>query len=312
MIDELETVRRIGAEETAPDREARERVRARVLSAGAAAPRRSPWRRLLGVARPAPAFALALAVVVAGVALAVVLRPGGDAREFSGERPAPATSGGAPELFPAPDEFLYLRSRTRNLVCSPDSCVMQPERTREIWLSATRPSTLIDKAGSQPLPENLGPVPPSIGNRTFTHAELAAYEPTPRSLLRELIEGRPPGQGDGGASYPFRQITDALSESAMPLRVRRALVGALALVPGVTERGPATDDAGRDGIAFSREVEGQREEIIVDPETLTMLEQRTVVVDPSTIRGLDAKPGEVIGRATYLERAVVPRAGERP
>jgi hypothetical protein len=32
MIDELETIRRLGASETEPDPEARERVRARVVS----------------------------------------------------------------------------------------------------------------------------------------------------------------------------------------------------------------------------------------------------------------------------------------
>src|SRR3712207_7066414 len=42
-------------------------------------------------------------------------------------------------------------------------------------------------------------------------------------LLEDLQRRREPGQGNGGASYPFVQITDALREAPTPLPVRRAL-----------------------------------------------------------------------------------------
>ena len=299
MIDELDIVRRLGADAAEPDPDARRRVRARVLDGRRGAVRRR--RRLWSLSVLAPAAAAALAVV-----LVLVLRPGVDGREFSGDRRQAAT---APQLFPRPDQFLYVRSRTRYLVCSP-GCRLDRERIREVWLSERHDGRIVERPATRNVPTRIGAVELYLGNRRFSHGELARWAPTGRELLEMLQRGRAPGQGDGGASYPFRQITDALSEVAMPANVRRAMLEALPLVPGVEELGEASDATGRRGIGYARLVEGQREEIVVDPKTATMLEQRTIVAERGAVRGFDT--GDVVGRSTYLQRAVVERAGERP
>jgi hypothetical protein len=311
MIDELEVVRRVGAEDAAPDAAARERVRARVLSTGArtSPPRRA--RRVVGALVP-------VAVVLLGVAL-VVLTGGGEdpGRDFSGERPAAEAPAQAPSLFPAPDEFLYVRSRSSYLVCgggelgAEAKCRLGDERTRESWVSARGRGLIIETTDGAPRRTRIGDISLTIGNRRFTHAELAAYRPTGRELLEDLQRGRQPGQGNGGASYPYTQITDALRGVPMPLPVRRALIEALPLVPGVAERGPATDAEGRKGVLFTRVVDGQREEVVVDPETATMLEERTFVATAGAVPG-DFEPGDRVGHAVYLERAVVTAVEERP
>ena len=86
------------------------------------------------------------------------------------------------------------------------------------------------------------------------------------------------GQGSGVASHPFVQLTDALRETAMPPAVRRAIIGALPLVPGVRQLGAARDSEGRPGLVFARSHQGEREEVVVDPTALVMLEERRVLV----------------------------------
>ena len=296
MNDELDVVRRLGAGEAVADPAARERVRGRVLGRAPVAPRRSRWRNAL-VAVPAVAVAM-------GVALVLVLAPSDRDGGFSGSGPLrPAV---APELFPAPGQFLYVRSVGRFLVCREGgrepSCRLGDERTREVWVSDRRSGRLSESPGRS---MRLGRVPLQIGNRSFTRAQLARYRPSARELLADLRRGRARGQGDGGATYPFTQLTDALREVPMPADVRRAIVEALPLVPGV--------EGGFRGrvLRYSRVVEGQREEVVIDPRTLTMREERTVVVDPRAGGGGFTR-GDVIGRAVYLERAVVDRVGERP
>ncbi|WP_205695460.1 CU044_5270 family protein [Conexibacter sp. SYSU D00693] len=320
MIDELELVRRIGAEDEVPDAAgARERVRARVLDGGGAAPGAgdragAPRRslRLLGALVPA-------AAVAAGVALVVVLGGGGEpdggaaaSQTLTTTAAAPAPE--APSLFPPPDEFLYVKTRSQYLSCTLDGpnpgCEMQPRRVREVWMSEQRDSRLVERPGTT-TPEGLGRTQLVLGNRRFSHQELAAYAPTPRELLDELQRGRAPGQGGETATYPFVQITDALREMPMPAQVRRALVEALPLVPGVQELGQARDSEGRLGLAYARTLQGRREEVIVDPVTATMLEeQQTVVDERGAPQGFQV--GDRVGHAVYLERAVVANAGDRP
>jgi hypothetical protein len=256
------------------------------------------------------------AAVAATAALVLVLA-GGDAPHGRGafsSGPPPAPVAAPPSLFPAPGEFLYVRSRGAYLSCTMDGdhrgCVMQPQHTREVWISETAPGRLEEGGGT---PTSLGASRLVIGNRMFTHAELAAYAPTPEALLAELTAGRQPGQGGDTPSYAFVQITDALREAAVPPAARRALIGALPLVPGVRDDGETTDSEGRPGHAYSAVDHGHRTTVIVDPVTLTMLQERDVLVDPASL-GVPTTlhAGDVVGGAVYLQRAVVAAAGVRP
>jgi hypothetical protein len=308
MTDELDVVRRLGAllaAETPDLAAARARVRTRATVTPSVR-RRRDWRWLVPLAGPVAAVAaiVAIAVLRAGSA-------GPDQPSFS-SRPKPVAQ--APSLFPQPDQFLYVRSRGAYLSCSMDGphpgCKMQPQRTREVWVSESGQGRLLE-GGSRPTA--LGRSRLYIGNRAFTHAELATYAPTPQDLLAELKAGRQPGQGGNTRSYAYIQITDALREAAVPPAVRRALIGALPLVPGVHDDGEVTDSAGRAGHAYSVSDHGNRKTVIVDPVSLTMLQERDVLLDPKSL-GVPTKlrAGDVVGGAIYLQRAVVAKAGMRP
>jgi len=238
----------------------------------------------------------------------------GTARAGSANAVAPAAE--PQSLFPEPNQFLYVRSKGAFMNCrmkKATTCRLGPRRVREVWLSERRDGLLIER------PSTLGRSRVGLkrtrlylGNRLFAHSALATYAPTGAQLLAELQSGRVPGQGNGGASYPFVELTDALREAAMPVSVRRAIVEALALVPGVTQLGKQDDSLGRPGVAFSRTLADSREEVIVDPVALVMLEERTFLLNQSAAPGAGKKPGDQIGGAVYLKRAVVSRAGLRP
>lgn len=250
-----------------------------------------------------------LAVAAVGAVLVV-------GRDVGGAR-ASTVPAAAPSLFPAANTFLYVRSKGAFLTCQvgnrPMSCRMQPRRLRELWVSERRDGLLVERpSGVGRSPIVVRPRSIYLGNRRFSHREMAAYAPTGAQLLGELQAGRAPGQGNGGASYPYVELTDALREAAMPPKVRQAIVDALALVPGVAQLGERKDALGRHGIGFARTLPDTREEVIVDPVSLVMLEERTILLNVRAAPGAGKKVGERIGGAVYLERAVVRRVGQRP
>ncbi len=249
MIDELDIVRSVGAHEHHADPAAHGRVRARVFDDGGAARTRERPRRARRITRIV--LAAATVAFIAGLVVVVGLRPSED-RQPTGAGAASPAAVEAPSLFPAPDAFLYVRSKGAYLSCAEDGpqpgCKLQPARVREVWLSEKGDSVL--QEGSRT--DALGHQNLYLGNRRFTHDELAAYAPTGPQLLRELQDGRQAGQGNGGASYPFVELTDALREAAMPPAVRQAIIDAYPLVPGVKELGAVTDAEGRRGLGFER------------------------------------------------------------
>jgi hypothetical protein len=119
--------------------------------------------------------------------------------------------------------------------------------------------------------------------------------------------------GDRGQSPDgevFVEIADALREAPQPPRLRAALYRALALVPGVQFLGNVHDRLGRAavGVAFTEHT-GLRQELLFDPETAEILNERQVVAHP--VQGLRAAVGTAIEDIVYTKRAVTD-ATERP
>jgi hypothetical protein len=236
-----------------------------------------------------------------------VLIGGGSASDdFTGGRPAQG-----PSLFPAPDQFLYVRMRGESQDCVKDGrwkCKLE-KGTSEKWVSETKPG----RALPQPFldaPMKIKPAKLAIGNHEFTHDELAKYDPTPRELLSMVERERGPVERDNPMK-PFWEITGALMEQPMPPNARRALIGALPLIPGTKSGGEVRDSRGRRGVLYSRVHQGQRDEVIVDPRNFVLLESRAVKAAPGKEDdGLEV--GDVLARMVFLERAVVSCASCRP
>jgi hypothetical protein len=58
------------------------------------------------------------------------------------------------------------------------------------------------------------------------------------------------------------------------------------------------------------EYAGLRHELVFDPQTARLLEERDIVTDPNSDTG--AAPGTVIGRATYVASGIVSSTDATP
>jgi hypothetical protein len=111
----------------------------------------------------------------------------------------------------------------------------------------------------------------------------------------------------------FTSIFNDFLQGALPSRLRSALYGALALIPGVQYVGTRRDLVGRRGaeITFSDLEHHLRDELIFNPHTSSLLGERQVVVGP----GLGFSRGTPIVNLAFLNEAVtnrltIPRTGE--
>lgn len=92
----------------------------------------------------------------------------------------------------------------------------------------------------------------------------------------------------------FDRITDVLATGLAPAKARAAMFAALALIPGVTSTANVANFDGEKGIAIGRTEAlrgGERQEIIVDPDTGLVIGER----DMFTVAAFGFGVNEVIG-----------------
>ncbi|WP_214416505.1 CU044_5270 family protein [Sphaerisporangium fuscum] len=113
----------------------------------------------------------------------------------------------------------------------------------------------------------------------------------------------------------FQYIGQCMRDAVLPSRLRAAMYGAMAKIPGVRYEAGASDLAKRPGVTLYRlEHDYLRDEIFVDSGTYEYLGYRTIAVrDHDDPRGhISLKKGEITGWDALLRTAVVDRPGERP
>jgi len=102
----------------------------------------------------------------------------------------------------------------------------------------------------------------------------------------------------------FVRITDLLRTGLVPADVRTGLYDALALIPGVTTTEDQPNLDGREGVAIGRTEPlhaGERQEIIVDPNSGLLIGERTVIqyavygLGPNRIASQTAIEYDVVG-----------------
>ncbi|MGH9129989.1 MAG: CU044_5270 family protein [Acidimicrobiales bacterium] len=140
----------------------------------------------------------------------------------------------------------------------------------------------------------LTPIPPSHGagkivskltplSPTYNPPGTLAYPdanlPTSPAALRRAIVQRYE-RGHGQAFETFLLAGSFLQETASPA-LRAALYQVVASLPGVVEKGPATDRLGRKGIAVALLANGISYQLILDPKTSATLQSQSVVIDPT-------------------------------
>jgi len=335
MIDELEQLRAFRADLGPSGDAARETGRERVLEGAAAAGR----KRRVRAPRAALALGATVAAVAGGLAIVSGLDEGhvapapATASEALRRVATVAEHRDGPGV-PRDDQFFYVASEGTELVSSfptrypKDSFSYLYTKRREIWLSVDRSGLLSEeqvgpprwvtprdrenwlKAGRQGETAQHGPHEEPmdaiheyyVGDEKFTTAQLLAYDPTPQQLF-DRLRSRVGDRGQSRDGEVFVEIADALREAPQTPHLRATLYRALALVPGVQFLGNVHDRLGRAavGVAFTEHT-GLRQELLFDPQTAEILNERQVVAHP--VQGLRAAPGTAVEDIVYTKRAV--------
>lgn len=353
---DLDLVRELRAEPTAPAAAARESGRAaltacieaeRAGAAGAASPPRAGGRRRLLV----PSLGVAMLAGAAALALVLLLGNGGAARPDPAaaavlERVARvAGAAGGPRALRA-GEYWYVRSRdaysSTSVYSSDNSWTSVTPELREIWTGRdgggrvrshltgrTRFASPHDRAewvragrpngdGGHDLPlrnddEPLGAEARNVpfGSEALTYGEMLAL-PTDAGALTKRVRKAAGTAGPSPREEMFTIVGDVLRESPAPPALRAALYRVTARIPGIELVGQTRDGLGRPALAVALTAQGTRHELLFDPRTSRLLEERDVVVSDPPGSKLHLKPGFVEGETTYGDSGIVARVGERP
>lgn len=189
--------------------------------------------------------------------------------------------------------------RTREITGDP---IFPSPRDRERWLAANgswEPERVSD--------ERFGP------RNDLTDA---ASLPRETDRLEQTLFAEAKTKDPPLSAAMLGTISDLLASPAASPELRAALYRVLAKVDGVELAGSMTDSLGRHGLAisapggYSNAAVDRRDLVIFDPETGTVLERRTVLVQPVEWTG--ATPPTTIGEMTYVESGWVDSIDERP
>jgi hypothetical protein len=329
-MHELDLLRTFRAELPPAPPQARAAARAR-LAPSTRRPRRA--RRAILATAAAVATAAATVAIVSGLDEGQVAPAPATASEALRRAATVAEQRSGPGV-PRDDQFFYVASEGTELVTAAptsdpaNSYSYLYTKRREIWLSVDRGGLLRDTqigpprwlsprdernwiaAGRQDASGRIGKdeTPMGaiheyhIGDEKFTTAQLLAYDPTPQELF-DRLRSRVGDRGQSPDGEVFVEIADALREAPQTPRLRATLYRALALVPGVQLLGSVRDRLGREAVAVAfTEHTGLRQELLFDPHTAEVLNERRVVVHP--VQGLRAAPGTAIEDIVYTRRAV--------
>jgi hypothetical protein len=137
--------------------------------------------------------------------------------------------------------------------------------------------------------------------------------PTNVNALYKVVED---DAGEGSRAWQrhemFTVIGDLLRMDPIPARVRASLYRVAARIPGIQALGVTHDGLGRPAlaIALNDTLYGQRNELLFDPRTATLLGETSVVVKPGP--KYHVKPGTVRTGSTYITSGIVQRLGQHP
>lgn len=227
-------------------------------------------------------------------------------------------------------KYLYTRSEATWLVTDEAHRygVLVP-RIREIWIGSDGSGRLREERG-QPIflgeasrAEWNGANPLSgTADEAFKPGDLSMVDTKALStdaerLRDQLLEGK--GDKEQDAEVILTNALAYLRETGAPISLSRAIISVVRATPGVDSEAGVMDARGRSGDAFSVEVVGRDARgralrskllMIVDSTNGTLLEEQRILVDPNLV--IDAEPGAVFGRVTYLAAATTTGTNERP
>ncbi|MDW5598734.1 CU044_5270 family protein, partial [Conexibacter stalactiti] len=152
--------------------------------------------------------------------------------------------------------------------------------------------------------------------------------PTDPQRLYELIAAASRRSAEGtvapatvAATMSWERAVGLLGQQQAPTppALRAATYRVLARIPGVELRGRSTDTLGRPGTVVAQTLRGFRSELVVDPATGTLLEQRTVLLRDQFLLTEEFRPVRETRvpagwrtRTTYVASGIVDSKRARP
>ncbi|MBO2458347.1 CU044_5270 family protein [Actinomadura violacea] len=299
----------------APQTVARARARLETHMQGTRARKRSR--------RPVWGVGLAAAAAAAVVAATVVANGGGEgggggtaplrlrtvasAQDLAGNAALVAAAG--PDASPGPRQWGYLKTLALRTATDGSPWFRPGDRkvtsTTEVWSRADDWGYADFQHGKLKLHKG--------SEREVDYRAVLALPRDPARLLAGVYRAAGGETTAERNTNAFMYIEASMRDSAVPAKLRAAMYGALAKVPGVGYEATAHDLAGRKGVTLYR-LQGDylRDEIFIDPKTYEYLGARAIAVKDHKAEGEDMKKGDIITWYSNLATGVVDQAGQRP
>lgn len=223
-------------------------------------------------------------------------------------------------------QYDYIRTAHGNGQSGPSSA--QSTETDEAWIAADGSGRLVQHTSSGVVvipfgsPERVRLTPQAwmmrepwtwpAGGTGIDYQQLIDL-PTDTSALQRWIEARATTAGPSTDAEAFTIVGDLLRDSPAPPQLRAALFRVVARLPGVVLVGPTSDQIGRAGVAVGYVNGNERDDLIFDPASGSLLGERTVSVGSSA----GAPAGTIIRWSVVEAEAIVhsdhqtPTASER-
>ncbi len=318
-----------------------------VTAAIAAEPRRAtapaPTAARRDVRRLAVAGALVAAVTAAALVLPALVRAPSASAEAAGLLTRAADSITASDPATRPGQWWRLTTTGFALSMNPNTNKDDAPATDAAWLvgrtrttyvavDGTRPTWFVDGPASprrQVAGAADGDAPtldpgvtwttdlaPSTTTATWQSPSPSFLAALPRdtSALRDRLYADSGSSGRSSDGEAFVYVADVLRSGLVPADLRAALYRVLATVPGVEITASDALVDGVPGVAIGRfeDVDGTRQEIVIDPRDGALVGEReiavteldgiaagTVVLETRTVRTVvDEVPSDVVARAT--------------
>lgn len=325
-MNDLKTLAEFGRELDPPSALPPADLRRRVMTATARRPRFALPRLGIRLAAGGALAAVVTGAVLAGQVIGVGHHaPASSAQASALLRDAAAQAKRQPAVAVRGDQFIYAESIETSVGfdlsgTNPPTFESRQSRTWDSvdgvhdGLSSSRPRDGSVGWSKNPIPGCRNGVKKARKGDRFVRVACqpepvyAGDFPADPGAMLTYLRGRG-GTKNGPDQDAFSAAAELIREPLLPPAVLAAVFEAVARIPGVSVAGTATDEAGRSGLAVTRdEVQGSRVELIFDPKTYAYLGERTVLLTDQD--GLRA--GRVLDSIAVLRVAVVSAAGRLP
>jgi hypothetical protein len=233
------------------------------------------------------------------------VRPGGgsvaavlDAAAMTAARGADA---GQP---PGQGQYLYVKEIEAKGLDSARNCTATP-MTRQAWVAADgsgRQTGRFPDDRCAKLDFDLAYRKGGLPWWLFGAVQASTLPTSPAALQRAIVRRFEHGHSRPSATFVYAAT---FLNAGSPPALRAALYQVIKSLPGVQDLGPVVDRLGRPGRDIGLVTTGTRDELIFDPVTTAVLEQRTVAVGPLQPGNNMDPAGTVLQYTLYQREGVV-------